>query len=320
MTQSSKTVLETYQVRKNKKQKAAFSAYVRSLAEQNGYLYTEERGAFGAKNLIVGDAQHAKVLYTAHYDTCARLPFPNFITPKNILIYLLYQLLITAALLLPPFVLLIGGTWVADTVAGLSTDAAMLWGMALFYLSLVGVFWLLLAGPANKHTANDNTSGVTLLLDVMQTMPKELRDNVAYIFFDLEEAGLFGSSGYRSKHKKQTQTQLLVNFDCVSDGKNFIFALRKGARSYAPAFLAAFPEAQGLQREVLTRGVFYPSDQANFPVGVGVAALRKSRFGGVLYMSRIHTKHDTVYEEENLSYLCDGCVRLTRLLSEQATR
>ena len=94
MTQTTKEVFETYQVRKTKKQKTAFIDYVQQLAERHGYTCQVEKGAFGVRNIVIGDPDTAKVLYTAHYDTCARLPFPNFITPKNFLIYLLYQILI----------------------------------------------------------------------------------------------------------------------------------------------------------------------------------------------------------------------------------
>lgn len=45
----------------------------------------------------------------------------------------------------------------------------------------------------------------------------------------------------------------------------------------------------------------YPSDQANFPKGVGICALHRSRLA--LYMSRIHTPKDTVLEETNVSIL-----------------
>ena len=85
--------------KKSKAQKQAFRTYLHSVAQQQGYTTTEERGALGATNLIVGSPDTAKVVYTAHYDTCAALPFPNFITPKNFLLYLLYQLLITVFLM-----------------------------------------------------------------------------------------------------------------------------------------------------------------------------------------------------------------------------
>lgn len=314
MTQSTRVIFEHHQVRKNKKQKAAFAAYVREIATQHGYSYAEEKGSFGANNLIVGDAKHAKVIYTAHYDTCARLPFPNFITPKNFLVYLLYQIVISLLILIPPFLALFGLP-TALTLAGMDFAVAFSIGYLMFWVAMIAVFWLILAGPANKHTANDNTSGVTLLLDIMQQTPEELRGQLAFIFFDLEEMGLFGSAGYRSRHKKDTQNTLLINFDCVSDGDHLLFALRKGAKPYADAIKRAFPSTPTLTVEVLSRGVFYPSDQINFPCGVGVAALKQSRIG-LLYMDRIHTSRDTVYEQKNMDYLCAGAIRLAQELTD----
>jgi hypothetical protein len=57
----------------------------------------------------------------------------------------------------------------------------------------------------------------------------------------------------------------------------------------------------------------YPSDQAGFPVGVGVAAMKKKRFVG-LYIDRIHTIRDTVMRQENIRYLTEGTLRLLEQL------
>ncbi len=314
MTQTTETVLAQYQVRKSKKQKQAFAAYVKEIAGACGYDYREEKGSFGANNLIVGNDATARVLYTAHYDTCARLPFPNFITPKCFPLYLLYQLVLTVLMLLPAAAALLGLPPLLTSL-GVPLDISTSISLLVAYAALIAVLVLMLAGPANKQTANDNTSGVTVLLDAMQAMPPDMRDRVAFIFFDLEEAGLFGSAGYRAKHKKQTKDRLLLNFDCVSDGDHILFALRRGAGKYAEILARAFPQSEGtLVREICRRGVFYPSDQANFPCGVGVAALKRSRRLGILYMNRIHTRRDVVYESKNVEYLCDGCVRIAALL------
>ena len=48
--------------------------------------------------------------------------------------------------------------------------------------------------------------------------------------------------------------------------------------------------------------VYYPSDQAGFPMAVSVAALNyKKPFG--YYMNKIHTKKDTVLEITNVNLL-----------------
>ena len=318
MTETTRAVFDKHEIRKNRKQKSAFIDYVKSVSAAEGYTCKTEKGYFGARNIVVGDPDTAKVIYTAHYDTCARLPFPNFITPKCIWIYLLYQIVITVAMLGVPAVIVtvlysLLQRWDPVLLYNLTVDYNA--PMLLWEILVVLAMFLLVAGPANKHTANDNTSGVTTLLDIMTTLPIEARSEVAFVFFDLEEMGLFGSAGFASKHRKVRGNTLLINFDCVSDGDTILFALRGGATRYAETIKTAFPSTETYAVEVVSKGVFYPSDQANFARGVGVAALKGK--GKFLYMDRIHTKRDTVYAEENITYLAEGAVRLAEAMTER---
>lgn len=308
MTDTTHEILEKYQVRKTKKQKRAFAAYVKSLATDYGYSFRTEKGMFGAKNLVVGNPNSAKVVYTAHYDTAPVLPFPNFITPKNISVYILYNI-----------VIFLGFLTVAFLFGGLLGTAFGLWGLEaavshrIVRLSYLALLLVLLLGPANKHTANDNTSGVTLLIDIMRELPEDRRGEVAFVFFDLEEMGVIGSSSFARAHKKEMKQRLLINFDCVSDGENMLFVLRKGAKVHRTAIETAFAAKDGFRVEFAEKGVFYPSDQSNFPCGVGVAALRSTK-GGMLYMNRIHTRRDVIYREENIEFLKNGAIELPALL------
>ena len=93
---------DAFPVRKSKKQKQAFRDAVQAFAKHHGYPYHEQKGSFGAVNIIMGDPEKAEYLVTAHYDTCAGMIFPNLITPCNFLPYLLYQLLVCAWMMLIP--------------------------------------------------------------------------------------------------------------------------------------------------------------------------------------------------------------------------
>ncbi len=319
MTKTTQTVLEQYQIRKTKKQKTAFIGYVQTVATEQGLPCQVEKGTFGVRNIVVGDLDRAKVVFTAHYDTCPVLPFPNFVTPKQFSIYLLYQVVIVVALFavtLLSVVLLYLAAGALLPLLGAEVNEGVIGdiGFWLYEAGLIGLMWLLLAGPANKHTVNDNTSGVTVLLDLMTELPSEERSKAAFVFFDLEEVGLFGSSAFASAHKRQMKDKLLINFDCVSDGAHMIFAVRKKAGAMVPLLTECFAGDETVQAEVLTKGVFYPSDQTNFPMGVGVAALKKSRWTGILYLDRIHTNKDTVYREENIVFLKKGAETLLRRL------
>ncbi len=300
-------IFDRYQVRKSRKQKTAFIEYTEQKAREEGYTVQIEKGSFRARNIVVGDPDKAKVIYTAHYDTCARLPFPNFLTPKSFGIYLLYNIAIVIGFLAVAFV--VGGVMgVVGALLSLSGEIAA----SAARLIYIGLFLLMILGPANKHTANDNTSGVTVLFGIMKALPKDRRADVAFVFFDHEESGLIGSSSFASKHKNVRKGTLLLNFDCVSDGKDIMILAKKEAEAYKDVLSEAYAANGDIEVDV-TNKAFYPSDQANFKKGVGIAAFKKTK-RGVLYMNRIHTSKDTVYRRENIDFLVEGSVKLTELI------
>ncbi len=303
MTELSKEIFEKYQVRNTKKQKAAF---VEFLTEKLPGLQAEEGGLFRSKNLILGDVDSARVVFSAHYDTCTTLPFPNFLTPKNIPLYLLYNVVICGAIFLLVFL-------VSFATARLfhSFITSYLSGMAVCLLCIV----LMVAGKPNPHTANDNTSGVISLCELYAALTEEQRKQTAFVFFDNEEAGLVGSRVFLRRHKKAMRGKLLINLDCVSDGDYLMLIRNKSARKNWDAPLrTAFSDVPG--KTVLwenSGSTLYPSDQAGFPCYMAIAVFRRSRVCG-LYLSRIHTKKDTVFQEENIAWIRDSGVRLVEAL------
>ena len=303
MTELSREILRDWQVRKTKKQKERFIAFMQSRLPG---LQVEEGGLLRCRNLVLGNPESADVVFTAHYDTCARLPFPNIVTPKNFLLYLLYQILIML-----PFFVLLGALTLVLVRLHVYGPTAFLIAWILF---LFGILYVFILGPANPHTVNDNTSGVVTLCELIAALDEEERARCAFVFFDHEETGLFGSSFFSSKHRKAMKNRLLINFDCVSDGDHILFVQSRRAKKLAgDALTQAFPSSADKQSHIEGPfGAFYPSDQVHFPCGVGVAALRKAPLAG-LYLSRIHTARDTVCDEENFSFLVEGVRRFLRL-------
>ena len=298
MTSTTREILDSYQIRKTKKQKTAFIDWLRPILEQNGWTVSIETGSMKCRNIVIGDAEHAKVVYTAHYDTCAQMPFPNFITPKSPLVYWLYQILI----MIPIFGFIFTVSWLFSLMG----EGWFLVGYWLGFAIFMGSMFF---GPANKHTVNDNTSGTTAVIDLALAMPEEHWEHVAFVLFDLEEAGLIGSSSFAKAHKKMMKDKLLINLDCVSDGETVLFVLKKDAHPHLETLKSAFQSDARVTADFATKGYVYPSDQKCFPKGVGVCALRKSK-RGLLYMDKIHTPKDTVYRSENIDWLVEGCIRL----------
>ncbi len=302
MIQKPLDVLHHYPVRKSKRQKSAFRREVMEYIRSLGYDPWEEKGSLGARNVVFGNQEGAKYLVTAHYDTCPELPFPNFITPCNLGIYLLYQL----ALVMGMFAVM-GAVYLLVIVLGGSGSLPF----SISYLSMLAMLYLMMFGPANKTNANDNTSGVVTVLEIAAALPEEARQQVCFVLFDLEEVGLVGSASYRSSHKKITQKQLVMNLDCVGDGDELVLfpcgRIKKDPQLMQ--LLASVSRTAGSKRLWVHEKGFsmYPSDQANFPLGVGIAALHRHKHIG-LYMDKIHTRKDRVLEEENVTLVRDTLV------------
>ena len=289
-------VLTAFPVRKSKAQKQAFRDSVQSYVRELSYESHVEKGSFGSQNLVIGDPEKAKYLITAHYDTCARLPFPNLITPCNLWTFLGYQLLMVAFMLAIPAI--------PGILVGLLTQNFKN-GYLTWYLLFWVVFFLMFFGPANKRNTNDNTSGVIALLEIARTMPENQREKVCFVLFDLEEAGLIGSASYRKAHKAATENQVVLNLDCVGDGDHIMLFPTKKLLKNIPKLTPIYKCCGYFgKKSVLVRDKgfsTYPSDQKNFPYGVGIAAFHKGKAG--LYLSRIHTPRDTILEETNINIL-----------------
>lgn len=304
MLENPMDVLAQFPIRKSKKQKAAFRDAVQSYAGDLGYQVNVEKGSFGAQNVIIGDPKQAKYLITAHYDTPASIGIPNFITPTNPVTFLIYQFLV------------VGLFFLAAGLAGfavywLTEDNNLTFWTA--YIVYFGMLLLMMFGPANRSNANDNTSGVVTVLETAKSMPAELRDKVCFVLFDLEEAGLIGSAAYAKAHKKEVKNQTVLNCDCVGDGDELMmFPTKKvkkdQGRMDALRSICKTDEAKSMT--LREKGFsYYPSDQNNFPHGVGIAAFRRSKLAG-LYCDKIHTWKDTILDEKNVSFLRNALIEL----------
>lgn len=290
-------ILKVHPIRKSKAQKKAFQADVFALANDFGYDCRLEKGILGPRNIIIGNPKNAKYLVTAHYDTPASIGLPNLIMPCNFWGTILYTLVFMAVFIIPfDLVISIAEFFLRDPAMAENVGIAV----------LVIVLFLMLAGPANRSNANDNTSGVITVLEIARTLPQAHRDQVCFVLFDMEEQGLIGSAGYRWKHRKEINKQTVLNLDCVGEGDHILFLPFKKARKDRELMDGLFHiSGEYGQKRLLVKNKgfrFYPSDQGNFPRAVGIGSFRKNKFMGY-YCDKIHTKWDTVLESTNVNLL-----------------
>lgn len=302
-------ILLKHEIRKSNKEKADFIEYIMARLEKSDYMREKDirieekgKGLFKSRNIIVGNPEEAVVLLGGHYDTCAWCPFPNIMSPINPILFWGFQVLLLIMILVP--------TVLVAFVVGILADYS---GIVTYYVFLVALYALLIqlmVGYRNKHTANDNTSGIITLTHILENLPKEHRKKVCVIYFDNEEKGLLGSAFFYKRHKKDVKDKMMINFDCVGDGKNIVtMANKKSCKDVNyPLFVdslnknAANAKVNYLCKRM--KGMMFPSDQMQFQKGIGVCALKKSRIG--YYVARIHTYFDTKCRKENIEYLTNA--------------
>ena len=299
-------ILLNYEIRKSNKEKTIFIEYIKERLTQSGYtpetdIRVEEKGhgLFKSRNIVVGNPVEAMVLFGAHYDTCAWIPFPNLMAPTNPILFWGYQIILTVMIFV--VAALIG------FVAGIVCDNNGVVAYFTFLSALIAMMIQLMVGYRNKHTANDNTSGIITLTRILENLPEEHRNKVCVIYFDNEEKGLLGSAFFYQKHRKQIKDKILINFDCVGDGENIVTMADSGSHKdeLYPLFVDSLKKNEtGADVNYLCKKMkwmMFPSDQLNFRKGIGVCALKKSPIG--YYVDKIHTYFDTNCRTENVEYL-----------------
>ena len=292
------TLVEKFPIRRSKEQKEAFRAWAVEQATQMGYQAQVE-AVKDHNNVVIGDPETAKTVFTAHYDTPATFFLPNFMTPRNKVFFWCRQV--------GMILLMVDIGAVVGVPVYLLTGIERVGFFAGWLVYMVLAFSMMM-GPANKHNVNDNTSGVAAVLETMARIPAEQRSKVAFILFDNEEKGLLGSKAYAKTHPTVKENGFIVNLDCVGDGEHILLASSKQAREMAAyTALTQGMEAQsGRELHIFPlEKCVYNSDQKSFKAGSAICAC-SIRKGIGFYCDKIHTNKDTVCEQVNLDFIASG--------------
>ncbi|MBQ2202202.1 MAG: M28 family peptidase [Clostridia bacterium] len=290
-----------FPVRNSAAQKAAFREYALSEAQANSVSSGRQEDNNGHVNLIFGDPNTARVIFTAHYDTPRRGLLPNLMLVTNPFLRWTYRIGAILLMLLPA----VGAAFAVFFGFRLNwaQPSDRLITILVYHAVYFVMLFLFFRGPANKRNRNDNTSGTAAVMELLETVGT--RSDCAFILFDDEEKGLKGSKAYAAAHPDVKQNPLIVNFDCVGNGDRFIFSPSEAA-SGDPLYLS-FKDA--LTENETVDAFFYPrrkarmnSDHKSFVRSVGVCACRYRRLIGC-YTGRIHTPMDTVADPKTVSDL-----------------
>ena len=295
---------KTYPIRRTKEEKKDFQNYVLETISDAKIEITKDGKN---ENIVIGDPLTAKVVCVAHYDTPMHSLFPNIMIPRNKAVFYLYQFAPVALVL----ALSLGPVFLVNAFHPLSRQEMVLGFLVLYY----GLYFLMFRGKKNPNNYNDNTSGVSVVLNLKEKLRTERSEDVAFILFDNEEKGKKGSKAYFNDHKDSMADKFLINFDCVANGNNLLFAAMEKAESakewklLQDIFSNEVAEKEGFTTHFYSmKGTKSNSDHRNFPGSVGCMAYRRTK-KGLLYTPYIHTPKDVVADNKNIEFISGrmGC-------------
>ena len=167
-----------------------------------------------------------KILLVAHYDSSRAAWFfnPSFVKYFRPLFVLMFSSAVLSAIMLTIDALVIA--LIPSQVLGISLHTL------ISYLIYIPMFFLVLGFVSMIHRelfhkdvpgANDNASGVSVLLELASILSKEPLENtsVTVLATGSEESGMYGMIKFLEKHGHQYRKAYIINFDNLGVGKSY---------------------------------------------------------------------------------------------------
>jgi len=169
-----------------------------------------------------------RVVLMGHYDSAKPLLLFHPATVKYT------DLLFIAAFLSMVFnTVLYGLGSVVALFASISMYSTYLWYASFPFAGYMSVICAIIAHgelfTKPTHGANDNASGVSVILQLAETLSNKRLKNTELmcVATGCEEAGTVGTMRYLDKHAKELQDSLMFSLDCVGIG-NLRYAVKEG--------------------------------------------------------------------------------------------
>lgn len=294
MTNWLKIINDAYPIRRTKKQKENFIQYTKDQLKKYNLQIKADTLKNKHTNIIIGDVEKAKVIFTAHYDTPASSVFPNIMFPRNKIISYLYLFLYAFIIVVLSFAL----SFLINNFIYLDETKLIIVYM-IIYLTL---FYLFTRCFNNINNINDNTSGVATVFSLVENNKNK---DVAYILFDNEEKGKLGSKEYSKKYSSILQNKLVVNFDCVGNGEYIVVVSKDKAiqHQYYNIIQNTLHDNDKFKVKMYgMKGSSSNTDFLNFECSLSIMACKKTKIIGY-YTPNIHTSLDTVASKDNIEFL-----------------
>lgn len=124
-----------------------------------------------------------------------------------------------------------------------------------------------------------HTAGLCTVLEIMDSLQKNLRESVCFVLFDCSGWRKLGPRRYARRHRESLPTQILINLDCVGAGDQIQLIPNQGLLA-DPEKKSRFYRACGYfgKKSVLLReksSGFGPKVPGFFPYGVSVCTVQQ---------------------------------------------
>lgn len=286
---------DKYPIRRKEDEKKLFREYINNETLKYGYNVKIETLKNKHNNILIGNVDDAKVVFTAHYDTPARSIFPNLMMPRRPILTMIYQFIYAMIFVIVALFV----AFIVGEIFSLMYNVIVILYVLLYFI----LFFFFTRTFPNKHNKNDNTSGIATIMSIIEKNSNN--NDIAFILFDNEEKGLLGSKAFSSVHNNHFSNKLVINLDCVGYGNNIIFIVKDDAKE--------LEEYRSLKNKVIgdekyrvyfydKKGSISNSDYKNFKCGIGVMATKIVPVIGFC-TPRIHTNFDTIANCENIEFI-----------------
>lgn len=260
MNELSKKLIFENKKRNTKKEKEEF---IQELSSKYDCTFHQNKSG-GIRNIIIGDLNNAKVIYTTSYDTPTisqsdTIPFPeskllHFLTIGAKIIFLLFLIMIPVLIF----------------CFGMETSN--------FYFLVFFLPIMLFSNSQAKHTKN--TSGVATLIELIDKMDDEDKKNCAFVFFDASEYYRIGSKIFYKAHKELLDSKLVVNLDGTGTGENILFTYKKENESYVENLNPYFENLNNLKLQKKEKFRRHHSDHLSFKNSVCISTASHTKIFG----------------------------------------
>lgn len=212
---------QTYGKRFTRNQKHRFEKALSEDMQKAGYEKTIIKGSkmlvMRAEDFFYGNRKRMKTVIVVPYDTPEKkfwhkvfyFPFDGTKTMNKTLVATYVPII-----LLYVFILL--GLYVGGNFLTSATMASVM-SFLMFVLVLL-LIYLMIHGIGNKHNVNRNSSAVAAAVELAQSLDKDERQRVAFLFTDKNKSSFLGARCADEDFAKEGKNPNIICLDCIGTG------------------------------------------------------------------------------------------------------